>query len=196
MDRTSCTLFKAVFRNPCVLALHPVHTVRPPTGCPVPPGAPSARPAWIKLWGLCSFMLASGPAARRMACGGRTPAGRAAQNDEPSTSEVRSRRGGYHAPFSLTLNSERSLFSRRERTSSPCTSTSPRTGAPPPLARLGAPAPLAELGAPAPLAGLGAPPTASPVGAAGNPGCCESCGPEISVSAYSQNKTKTDLLCV
>ena len=54
-DRTSCTLFKAVFRNLCVLrlALHPVHTVRPPTGCPVPPGAPSARPAWIKLCGLC-----------------------------------------------------------------------------------------------------------------------------------------------
>ena len=39
-DRTSCTLSKAVIRNLCVLALHPVHTVRPSTGCPVPPGAP------------------------------------------------------------------------------------------------------------------------------------------------------------
>ena len=76
-DRTSCTLFKAVFRNLCVLALHPVHTVRPPAGCPVPPGTPSARPAWIKLCGLCLFILASGPARMRTACGGRTPAGRA-----------------------------------------------------------------------------------------------------------------------
>ena len=41
--------------------MHPVRTVRPPTGCPVPPGSPSARPAWIKLCGLRLFILASGP---------------------------------------------------------------------------------------------------------------------------------------
>ena len=86
-DRTSCTLFKAVFRNLCVLALHPVHTVRPPTGCPVPPGAPSARPAWIKLCGGCVFILASGPAARRTACGCRMHAGRG-RTMQPSTSEA------------------------------------------------------------------------------------------------------------
>ena len=34
-----------------------MHTVRPPTGCPVPPGAPSARPAWIKLCGLCGYFF-------------------------------------------------------------------------------------------------------------------------------------------
>ena len=55
-DLTSCTLFKAVFRNLCILALHPLHAVRPPIGCPVPPGPPSTRPAWINLCGVCVFI--------------------------------------------------------------------------------------------------------------------------------------------
>ncbi len=103
-DRTSCTLFKAVLRNLCVLALRPVHTVRPPTGCPVPPRAPSARPAWIKSCGLCCiYSWHQGQRQRpRRAAAARLQAG--AEQNNADASEARSRRRGDHAPFSLRLN--------------------------------------------------------------------------------------------
>ena len=118
-DRTSSTLFKAVFLNLCVLALHPVtvpvHTVRPPTWCPVPPGAPSARPTWIKLCGVCLFILASGPLARRTACCCRMHAGRgrAAKYIRP--------RGGDQPPVQARSDQVSNLISAyRERPTSPC----------------------------------------------------------------------------
>ena len=66
-DLTSCTLFQAVFRFLCTLSLHLLHTVRPPTGCPVPPDPPFAQPAWNKMC-LVYLISASGLVARPTAC--------------------------------------------------------------------------------------------------------------------------------
>ena len=76
---------------------------RPPTGCPVPPGAPSARPAWIKLCGLCCiYSWHQGQRRRpRRAASARPQAG-PGQNDA-ATPEALSMQGGDHAPFSLRL---------------------------------------------------------------------------------------------
>ena len=117
-DRTSCTLFKAVFRNLCVLALHPVHTVRPPTGCPVPPRAPSARPAWIKLCGLCCiYSWHQGQRRRpRRAAATRLQVGAEQNNAAASKAALAPKKTASEAkrrPRPFQPGTERSLLSRR-----------------------------------------------------------------------------------
>jgi hypothetical protein len=132
MDRISCTLFRAVFRNPCVLALHPVHTVRPPTGCPVPPGAPSALPGpgWINSCGLCVFISEirdSGEArGTRRPLAHRQGLRRTMSQVHPRSAPGAGQAGRQPCPF----QAERLLLSRRQGTTSPSTSTSRRAWSP------------------------------------------------------------------
>ena len=113
-DRTSCTLLKAVFRNLCILALHPVRTVRPPTVCPVLLGV-EAQHARRQGW-------------RRTI--------------QPSTFEARSRRKGDHSSFRLNDYSWTVERERRAPPRPPLAWLAPPPfaglGAPTPLAGLGA----------------------------------------------------------
>ena len=101
-DRTSCTLFEAVFRNLYVLALHPVHTLCPPTGCPVPPGAPSARPCMDKI--VWIMFIYSGIRASGEAHGVRRQhARRQGQNDAAKYIRGQLPRGATRPLFRLAL---------------------------------------------------------------------------------------------